>query len=82
MEYHGKLYGKIGNKYFDTSYTSKNVDDLTNENVELKLKLVNLLKGLEMQNMNRFLDVAKPKDYLHFGQVYKSAVTKKINENK
>jgi len=23
MEYHGKLYGKIGNKYFDTDKTSK-----------------------------------------------------------
>ena len=28
MEYHGKLYGKIGNKYFDTNKTSKDVDKL------------------------------------------------------
>ena len=28
MEYHGKLYGKIGNKYFDTGKTSKDVDEL------------------------------------------------------
>ncbi len=26
MDYHGKLYGKIGNKYFDTSYTSNDWD--------------------------------------------------------
>jgi len=28
MEYHGKLYGKIGNKYFDTGKTSKDFDDM------------------------------------------------------
>jgi hypothetical protein len=28
MEYHGKLYGKIGNKYFDTEKTSKDFDDM------------------------------------------------------
>jgi len=29
MEYHGKLYGKIGNKYFDTDKTSQDFDDMT-----------------------------------------------------
>jgi hypothetical protein len=28
MEYHGKLYGKIGNKYFDTGKTSKDFDEM------------------------------------------------------
>jgi len=28
MEYHGKLYGKIGNKYFDTGKTSKDFDEI------------------------------------------------------
>lgn len=36
MDYKGKLYGKIGNKYFDTSYTSDDWDRLNNENTELK----------------------------------------------
>ena len=43
MEYHGKLYGKIGNKYFDTDKTSKDVDNL----VEL-LKL--FVKEFEYEN--------------------------------
>jgi len=30
MEYHGKLYGKIGNKHFDTGKTSKDFDDMVN----------------------------------------------------
>ena len=28
MEYHGKLYGKIGNKYFDTERTSNDFDEM------------------------------------------------------
>jgi hypothetical protein len=28
MQYHGKLYGKIGNKHFDTGKTAKDVDEL------------------------------------------------------
>lgn len=28
MEYHGKLYGKISNKYFDTGKTSKDFDEM------------------------------------------------------
>lgn len=28
MKYHGKLYGKIGNKYFDTGKTSKDFDEM------------------------------------------------------
>jgi len=28
MEYNGKLYGKIGNKYFDTSKTSEYFDNM------------------------------------------------------
>lgn len=28
MEYHGKLYGKIGNKYFETGKTSKDFDKM------------------------------------------------------
>tara|TARA_B100000378_G_scaffold236018_1_gene202714 strand:- start:21147 stop:21392 length:246 start_codon:yes stop_codon:yes gene_type:complete len=39
MEYKGKLYGKIGNKYFDTSYTSEDYDNLVKENKELKKQL-------------------------------------------
>lgn len=28
MNYHGPLYGKIGTKYFDTSKTSKDFDEM------------------------------------------------------
>lgn len=39
MDYKGKLYGKIGNKYFDTSYTSDDYDKLTIENKEMNEQL-------------------------------------------
>ena len=28
MEYHGKLYGRLGNKYFDTEKTSNDFDEM------------------------------------------------------
>jgi len=42
MEYHGKLYGKIGNKYFDTGKTSKDYDDLVLE----RSKFFDMLKKM------------------------------------
>ena len=39
MEYKGKLYGKIGNKYFDTSHTAEDWDKLTDRVKELEQKL-------------------------------------------
>ena len=36
MEYNGKLYGKIGKIYFDTSKTAGDWDNLEKENEELK----------------------------------------------
>jgi hypothetical protein len=42
MEYHGKLYGKIGNKYFDTGETTEDWD-----RIEAKVdELNNTVKGL------------------------------------
>lgn len=35
MEYQGKLYGKIGEMYFDTGVTSKDFDKLTQEHKEM-----------------------------------------------
>lgn len=35
MEYHGKLYGKIGNKYFYTGRTSEDYDKLLSERTEM-----------------------------------------------
>jgi len=35
MEYNGKLYGKIGNKYFDTDKTSEDYDNLLNALIEI-----------------------------------------------
>jgi len=37
MEYTGKLYGKIGNKYFDTGVTSEDYDKLQTMNIEQTL---------------------------------------------
>lgn len=42
MEYHGKLYGKIGHKYFDTGKTSADYDKLESEKQEL-LEMLNEL---------------------------------------
>lgn len=39
MEYKGKLYGKIGNKYFDTSHTAEDWDKLIDRVKELEQKL-------------------------------------------
>ena len=35
MDYLGKLYGKIGNKYFDTSKTASDFDKLEKQNTEM-----------------------------------------------
>lgn len=37
MEYTGKLYGKIGNKYFDTGRTSEEFDKFQKMAIELQL---------------------------------------------
>lgn len=42
MEYTGKLYGRIGNKYFDTGFTSEDYDKLQKENSELQKQVLNL----------------------------------------
>jgi chromosome segregation ATPase len=46
MEYNGKLYGKIGNKYFDTGYTSVDFDKLTNLHLEHCHEISDLNKQL------------------------------------
>ncbi len=58
MEYHGKLYGKIGNKYFDTSYTSDDYDLLDNnlkESTELcsRLQLESVNKDVELSGLKQ-----------------------------
>lgn len=35
MEYLGELYGKIGNKYFDTGVSAKDFDKIEKQNKEL-----------------------------------------------
>ena len=35
MEYKGKLYGKLGNKHFDTGKTSDDYDELEKQNKQL-----------------------------------------------
>lgn len=39
MEYTGKLYGRIGNKHFDTGHTAKDWDELIKQVETLKEQL-------------------------------------------
>ncbi len=55
MEYHGKLYGKIGNKHFDTCVTSKDFDRLKKEQSEM----LEMLKELVLAFEERTLDVSQ-----------------------
>ena len=41
MEYHGKLYGKVGNKYFDTGRTSDEFDSMQKLAIKLQLEKEN-----------------------------------------
>lgn len=41
MEYHGKLYGKIWNRYFDTGRTSEEFDSFQKSVIELQLEKEN-----------------------------------------
>jgi len=41
MEYHGRLYGKVGKKYFDTGRTSEEFDKYQKMAVELQLEKEN-----------------------------------------
>ncbi|WP_298838805.1 hypothetical protein [uncultured Clostridium sp.] len=48
MKYVGKLYGKLGNKYFDTSHTSDDYDLLT----ESLKESTELASKLQLENIN------------------------------
>lgn len=39
MEYHGNLYAKVGGEYFKLDETSDDIDNLRDENDNLKLEL-------------------------------------------
>lgn len=58
MEYHGKLYGKIGGKYFDTGKTSDDFDNLEKQRDELLEALKELVELREM----KFMDGEHPSD--------------------
>ncbi len=65
MAYVGKLYGKIGSEYFDTSYTSDGYDLLISdlkESTELcsRLQLESVNKDVELSGLKQSLD-----DYLN-----------------
>jgi hypothetical protein len=56
MEYHGKLFGKVGNKYFDTGKTSDDFDKLENpKKVELR-PFEDLIKEIEIDG-ERFVPI-------------------------
>lgn len=47
MNYQGKLYGKIGSKYFDTGITSDDWDELVKDYSELKDSILDFLMDLD-----------------------------------
>jgi|TARA_R110000744_G_C19154567_1_gene539790 hypothetical protein len=57
MEYTGKLYGKIGSKYFDTGKTANDIDKLAKEVERLTVRIHT---WHEAQNMTK----AQAKEYL------------------
>ena len=64
MEYHGKLYGKIGNKYFDTGVTSKDFDKINREHkemLEMLQKLIVTFSGedLELYQVTRLQEAER-----------------------
>lgn len=66
MEYHGKLYGKIGNRHFDTGKTSDDFDQLEMQRNDLIEALQMLIEETEdYQNEtacgNTYLDIARNK---------------------
>jgi len=58
MDYKGKLYGKIGNKYFDTGKTSEDWDRLESNKVELPSD-----EDIEDESESRW-EVIIDKDYI------------------
>lgn len=59
MEYTGKLYGRIGRKYFETGKTSEDYDKLLEENKKLKQQINLSLSGVR---------IPLPDDALHFAE--------------
>jgi hypothetical protein len=49
MKYEGKLYGKIGRKYFDTGKTSDDWDKLEKRNKEANEFILDIANLLEME---------------------------------
>ncbi len=73
MEYKGKLYGKIGNKYFDTSKTSDDWDILEIENKQLQQQLSEANEKIVLleQDVETF-----SKDVIYFHNKYTKAKDK------
>ena len=55
MEYHGKLYGKIGHKYFDTGKTSTDYDKIESDKIELVKMLKRMLSNYD-EGTQTYLD--------------------------
>jgi hypothetical protein len=55
MEYHGKLYGKFGNKYFDTGKTSKDFDKLERDNKKMLEMLNSIVENYKSGNEDNFI---------------------------
>lgn len=58
MEYKGKLYGRLKNKYFDTGKTSDDYDALEKKVIELE----NKLHQLSNRNLNAYGEPSYRKD--------------------
>jgi len=81
--------GKTLEVLYEFDYNGNNYIDIPIEFVqqalppqtdEWKEKLISLLRGLEAQNIDKFIEVAKtPNDYLQYGLAYSSAAMKLKN---
>lgn len=52
MEYHGRLFGKIGDRYFDTGRTSQEFDAMQNRIIKLEFELEKAISILKDGNKN------------------------------
>lgn len=64
MEYHGRLFGKIGDRYFDTGRTSQEFDAMQNRIIKLEEQLEKVKNGNILESSESFL----PFDCPHCGE--------------
>ena len=74
MEYKGKLYGKFGNKYFDTGKTSDDWDRIETGYNKAKLLLADEEVNIDLVNINK-----SAKDVINYVE-FDAAIAMPIDE--